>query len=127
MFNSLINTLCKKQTFYRISVRISTWLLCVTQLFDCNPRVDMRGIFLNTSKAFDKVWHKGLIFKLISYRIAGDLLKLSINYLECYKKRIILNEKPCSRRNTLAGLPQGSVLGRNFIPDLPDGINSISK
>lgn len=123
MFNSLINTLCKKQTFYRISVRISTWLLCVTQLFDCNPRVDMRGIFRDTSKAFDKVWHKGSIFKLISYRIAGDLLKLSINYLECYKKRIILNEKPCSRRNTLAG----SVLGRNFIPDLPDGINSISK
>ena len=87
----------------------------------------MRGIFLDTSKAFDKVWHKGLIFKLIPYRIAGDLLKLSINYLECYKKRIILNEKPCSRKNTLAGLPQGSVLGRNFIPDLPDGINSISK
>ena len=50
--------------------------------FDCNPPADTRGIFLDISKAFDKVWHKGLIFKLKANEIGYDLLKLSINYLE---------------------------------------------
>ena len=40
------------------------------------------GIFLDISKAFDTVWHEGLIFKLKIYGIDGNLLKLLINYLE---------------------------------------------
>ena len=47
--------------------------------FDYNPPADTRGIFLDISKTFDKVWHEGLIFKL---KTSGDLLKLLINYLD---------------------------------------------
>ena len=32
--------------------------------FDCNPSAETRGIFLDISKVFDKVWYEGLIFKL---------------------------------------------------------------
>ena len=32
--------------------------------FDCSPGIDARGIFLDISKAFDKVRHQGIIFKL---------------------------------------------------------------
>ena len=32
--------------------------------FDNNPTVDVRAVFLDISKAFDKVWHSGLPFKL---------------------------------------------------------------
>ena len=74
---------------------------CVAQLllitheiykgFDCNRPADTRGIFLDISKAFVKVWHEGLIFKLRSYGIDGDLLKLLINYLEDCKQRVELN------------------------------------
>ena len=35
--------------------------------FDSNPNVEEIGVFLNISKAFDKVWHDGLLFKLESY------------------------------------------------------------
>ena len=51
----------------------------------------MRQIFLDISKAFDKVWHEDLIFKLKSDGIGGGLMKLFINYLEDGKQRVVLN------------------------------------
>ena len=44
--------------------------------FDKNPTVNVRGVFLDISKAFDKVWHDGLIFKLKSFGAEGELLLL---------------------------------------------------
>ena len=39
--------------------------------FDCNPPKDVRGIFLDISKAFDRVWHEGIICKMKCIGIAG--------------------------------------------------------
>ena len=39
--------------------------------FDNNPTVDVRGVFLDISKASDKVWHESHIFKLRSFGVAG--------------------------------------------------------
>ena len=72
--------------------------------FFCNPPADTRGIFLDISKAFDKVWHEGLIFKLKTYGIDGDLLKLLINYLEDRKQRVVLNGQTSSWKIILAGV-----------------------
>jgi len=49
--------------------------------FDVNPPLDTRGIFLDISKAFDRVWHEGLIFKLKSHGISGSLLFLLHDFL----------------------------------------------
>ena len=50
--------------------------------FDCDPPKDIRAVFLDISKVFDKIWLPGLIFKIKSFGISGDLLELIKNFLE---------------------------------------------
>ena len=52
---------------------------------------EVRGVFLDISKAFDKVWHNGLVYKLKQNGVAGDLLDILINFLKERKQRLILN------------------------------------
>ena len=44
--------------------------------FDCSTLLDVRGLFLGMSKAFDKVLHEGLIYKMKCFDIEGMSLKL---------------------------------------------------
>ena len=91
----------------------------------------MRGVFLDISKAFDKVWHKGLLYRIKSYRVEGELLSLLEYYLRDRKQRVVLNSQNSVWRKINSGAPQGSVLGLLLflidINDLPDGIMSICK
>ena len=48
----------------------------IQKSFDESPPIDVRGIFLDIFKTFDKVWHKGLVYKLKLRGISGNLLKL---------------------------------------------------
>ena len=53
---------------------------------------EVRGVFLDISKAFDKVWHNGLIYKLKQNGVSGDLLNLIIDFLDARKQRVVLND-----------------------------------
>ena len=58
---------------------------------DANPSIDTIGIFLDMSKASDKVWHKGLLSKLKSYGIISMLLGWCSNYIQNKKQQVVLN------------------------------------
>ena len=68
-------------------------------------------VFCDISKAFDKVWHKGLLFKLRQNGIKGNLLAWISNYLSSRKQRVQINSSTSSLLSVNAGVPQGSVLG----------------
>ena len=65
---------------------------------------EVRRVFLDISKAFDKVWHKGLIYKLKQNGISGKLLNLIIDFLSNRKQRVVLNGKYSSWTNIEAGV-----------------------
>lgn len=75
----------------------------IDSLFDCYPP-PVRGIFLDISKAFDKAWDKGLLFKL-KHSAKGEILNLPLNYLHERQQKAILNDHISSWE-----LPQRSVL-----------------
>ena len=68
-------------------------------------------VFLDVSKAFDRVWHKGLIFKLKQNGIDGDLLGWISDYLSGRRQKVVIRNTSSSLMRAEAGVPQGSVLG----------------
>ena len=88
-------------------------------------------IFLTYPKAFDKVWHEGLIYKLKQNGVKGNLLETLANFLNDRKQRVVLNGHHSKWANIEAGVPQGSILGPLlfliYINDLPDNLISNSK
>ena len=81
----------------------------ICQTFDNNQFSCM--VFCDVSKAFDRVWHKGLIFKLKQVGIEGELLEWINDYLSNRQQKVVIKNCSSSLRRVNAGVPQGSVLG----------------
>ena len=99
--------------------------------FDCYSSIEVRGIFLDISKAFDRVWHEGLIYKIQSTGISGTPLKLIKSFLSGRFQDVLLNGQTSSWSQILAGVPQDSILGPLlcliYINDLGNNLSSTVK
>jgi hypothetical protein len=94
----------------------SSTITQLTEIYDQFCRAvakgkEIRVVFLDISKAFDRVWHTGLIHKLRSSGISGKLLDWLKDYLTDRQQRVIINGETSEWGDLKAGVPQGSVLG----------------
>ena len=93
--------------------------------------LEVHGIFRDISKAFDKVLHDKLIFKLRQNGICGEMINILEDFLSDRKQRVVLNGQCSSWTDIHAGVPQGSILGPflflKYINDLSNNIKSKCK
>ena len=71
-------------------------------------------VYLDISKAFDKVWHKGLLYKLEAIGVRDPLLSWLCSYLSDRKQRVVIDSQSSDWIGTNSGVPQASVLGPYF-------------
>lgn len=67
-------------------------------------------ILLDVEKAFDSIWHDGLIFKLKKYGFPFYLIKIIRSFLKDRTFQVVVNNCASSTRKIPAGVPQGAVL-----------------
>ena len=78
---------------------------------DFNRAGAFEALALGISKAFNRVWHAGLLHKLKSYRISDQIFGFISSYFSNRQLRVVLGEKFSQEYPVNAGVPQGFVLG----------------
>ena len=119
--------------------RFKTGDSCINQLISITHEIyksfddgyEVRGVFIDISKAFDKVWQQGLHYKIRQNGISGELLNILTDFLDNRTQRVILNGQYFSWAKVEPGAPQSSILGSLlfliYINDLSDNLASNPK
>ena len=138
IFNSLCkfieeNSLfCSNQSgFRKTDSRLNQLLSIVYEIyeyFDNFPFLETRSECLDMSKAFDRVQHEGLIYKLKTVGVSNNLLTLFQSFLDNRCQRVLLNGQNSHWELIKSGVPQGPILVPLLflicINDLPNNLIS---
>ena len=91
------------------STNLTAYLDYLTRNLDKGEPIDV--LYLDFSKAFDKVPHKRLIQKLESYKFSKELIAWIQKWLEDRKQRVLIDGAYSEWRDVVSSIIQGSVLG----------------
>ncbi|GFS97291.1 RNA-directed DNA polymerase from mobile element jockey [Trichonephila clavipes] len=107
------NILTPEQHGFRPRLSTSHQLLRVVEYIkDATDRNQYTAaVFLDIQKAFDRVWHTGLLYKLIKYKIPPPLILLLNSYINDRSFTVKINRTYSLTKSAKAGIAQGSILG----------------
>ena len=99
IFNEMFLLFIKNGLILQNQSGFKTGDSCVNQLLSITLEIyksfddglDVRSVFLDISKALDKVWHEDIIFKLKQNGISAELFNLLCDFLRNRKQRVVLN------------------------------------
>ena len=119
IFKHIYNHICENELLYKYQSGFLPGHSTVHHLTEINHNTCISlenyeancQVFCDISKAFDRVWHRGLLHKLEKYGIKGELLLWIESDLNSRKQKVFVNGGLSSQKKLNAGVPQGSVLG----------------
>ena len=101
------------QFAYRKGLGTCDALLCVSHTLQSalERGQEARIVQIDSSAAFDRVNHQGILYKLCSVGIGGSVLSILTQFLSDRSQHVMVDGCISKLVNVMSGLPQGSVLG----------------
>ena len=119
LYNLMFELFIQNTSITPNQLRFKTGDSCINQLISITHEIcksfddgyEVRGVFLDISKAFDKVWHQGLHYKLRQSDILDSLLNTLTDFLDSRSQRVILNGQYFSWAKLKLELPKVQFSG----------------